>query len=130
MPSSGSILVTNQAPIAAVDSWVMAGTEQCIAVTEHIKYELAARVMIPDGQGLGEAGLNLYVFAGDRCAGVFLGGLTPGLTAERGSWVVVDGQVEMPLAARSVLVRLVISKPFAQATLSAFFDDVLVRAWH
>ncbi|MEI9941171.1 MAG: hypothetical protein WDO69_28470 [Pseudomonadota bacterium] len=130
LTSSGSIFVTNQVPIAAVDAWVMAGTEQCVSVTERVEYELAARVMIPNGQGLGEAGLNLYVFAGDGCSGVFLGGLTPGLTAKRGGWVVVDGQVEMPLAARSMVVRLVTSKPFTQATLSAFFDDVLVRAWH
>lgn len=130
MPSSGSILITNQVPVVAVDAWVMAGTEQCIPVTELLEYELAARVMIPNGQGLGEAGLNLSVFAGAGCSGVFLGGLTPGLTAERGGWVVVDGQVEMPLAARSALVRLVTSKPFTQATLSAFFDDVLVRVRH
>ncbi len=126
-PGSGSILVTNQTPIAAVDAWVLAGTDQCIPVTERVKYELAARVMIPDGQGLGGAGLNLYAYTGDACSGIFLSGLATGLTVQRGGWAVVEGQLEMPLAARSVLVRLAVSKPFSQDKLSALFDDILMR---
>ena len=127
---SGSLMVTNQAPTMQVDASVIAGTEQCIAVTEAVKYEFAAHVMIPDGQGAGEAGLNLYAFAGDACSGVFLTGLTPGMTKQTGSWVVVEGQLAMPAGARSVVVRLVASKPFKQDKLSALFDDVLVRAVH
>ncbi|MEI9953441.1 MAG: hypothetical protein WDO74_31795 [Pseudomonadota bacterium] len=84
---SGSILVTNRTPIAAIDAWVLAGTDQCIPVTERLKYELAARVLIPDGQGLGGAGLNLYAYTGDACSGIFLSGLATGLTVQRGGWL-------------------------------------------
>jgi len=127
---SGSILITNQIPIVNADAWVLSGTDQCVPVTENMKYQIAARVMIPDGQGLGGAGLSLYAYTGEACSGIFLKGLATELTVQRGSWVVVDAQLPMPLAARSVLVRLAVSKPFTQDKLSALFDDVLVRAVH
>jgi len=127
---SGSILVTNQAPVAAVNTWVLNGTDQCIPVTEGVTYEVAARVMILDGQGLGGAGLNVYAFTGAACSEIFLSGQATALNVQHGGWAVVEKQIVMPVAAHSLLVRLAVSKPFTQVKLSALFDDVLVRAVH
>lgn len=127
---SGSILVTNQAPVAAVNTWVLNGTDQCVPVTEGLTYEFAARVMIPEGQGTGGAGLNVYAFTGAACSDIFLSGQGTSLNVQAGGWAVVEKQIVMPAAARSVLVRLAVSKPFTQVKLSALFDDVLVRVVH
>lgn len=127
---SGSILITNQTPIAGVDAWVMAGSDQCIPVSELTKYQLGVRVLIADGQGAGSAGLNLYAFTGDACNEIFLSGLPSAVTLARGSWTAVSAEIDTPLGSRSVLVRLAVSKPFNQDKLSALFDDVLVRVSH
>jgi hypothetical protein len=124
---SGSLLISNLAPVDPAPGAFMVGGHQCVQVTADTSYELAARVFIPSGQGGGGAGINVQIFGTDNCAGSFLGADTVGTTADVDAWQVVQGELTLPSAARSIWVRLVVSKPFSQATLEALFDDVLVR---
>ena len=124
---SGSARLLNVAPVASAIGLTMAGAEQCILVTGAASYEVAARVMIPSGQGQGEAGFNLWVFGADDCKSNFLVAVTPVTTQATGAWTIINGDAKLPAGAKSMTVRLVALKPFAQAQLQASFDDVLVR---
>jgi hypothetical protein len=124
---SGSLLIANQAPVDPAAGSFMTGAHQCLQINGNAGYVVAVRVMIPGGQGTGAAGVNLQIFGADNCAGTFLTAETVDTSEEVDTWSVVKGEVQMPSAARSVWVRLVVSKPFAQATLRALFDDILVR---
>jgi hypothetical protein len=126
--ASGSMLVSNVAAVATAFGAVMLGADQCLSVTAGTTYELAARVLIASGQGSGEGGIALFVFDGAGCQGTFLRSFTPATTEAVDAWTTVEGQTNMPIGARSMLLRLVASRPFAQAKLDIAFDDVLVRA--
>jgi hypothetical protein len=126
-PNSGALLVSNTAPVATGLGSYMAGAHQCVQVTADVGYEVAARVLIPGGQGGGVAGVNLQFFDTDGCQGDFLGAETVGTTADVDAWRVVLAEVKAPSAARSMWLRLVASKPFPEPQLDALFDDVLVR---
>ena len=126
--ASGSMLVSNVAPTATAFGAVMLGVDQCLPVTAGTTYELAARVLIASGQGSGEGGIALFVFDGAGCQGTFLESFTPDTTQIVDAWTKVEGQTNMPIGARSMMLRLVASRPFAQAKLDIAFDDVLVRA--
>ncbi len=124
---SGSLLISNLAPVDPAPGSFMVGAHQCVPVTADASYELAVRVLIPSGQGAGEAGVNVQIFGADNCASSFLEADTVGTTADVDAWQVVQGELTVSSAARSMWVRLVVSKPFSQAALDALFDDVLVR---
>jgi hypothetical protein len=126
--ASGSMLVSNVAPTATAFGAVMLGADQCLPVTAGTTYEMAARVLIASGQGSGEGGIALFVFDDAGCEGTFLRSFTPATTEIVDAWTTVEGQTNMPIGARSVMLRLVVSRPFAQAKLDIAFDDVLVRA--
>jgi hypothetical protein len=124
---SGSLLISNLAPVDPANGSFMVGGHQCVQVTADATYEFAVRVLIPSGQGAGEAGVNVQIFGADNCAGSFLEAETVGTTADVDAWQVVQGELTVSSAARSMWVRLVVSKPFSQTALEALFDDVLVR---
>jgi hypothetical protein len=124
---SGSLLISNLAPVDPAPGAFMVGGHQCVQVNANASYALAVRVLIPGGQGAGEAGVNVQIFGADNCAGSFLEAETVATTADVDAWQVVQGELTVSSAARSMWVRLVASKPFSQASLDALFDDVLVR---
>lgn len=124
---SGSMLISNVAPVDSALGAFMAGGHQCLQVTAGASYEVAVRALIPGGQPAGEAALNVQVFGADDCAGSFLQAQTLASTTDVDTWSVLEGEISTPPSARSMWVRLAASKPFTQATLVALFDDVLVR---
>jgi hypothetical protein len=124
---SGSLLISNLAPVDPAPGAFMVGGHQCVQVSAAATYEFALRVLIPDGQGAGEAGVNVQIFGADNCAGSFLEADTVATTSDVGAWQVVQAELTVPSGARSMWVRLVVSKPFSQTALDALFDDVLVR---
>jgi hypothetical protein len=124
---SGSLLVLNDSPVQSEAGYRLTAAEQCVQVTGDFEYQVAARVMIPAGQGGGFAGINLWIFANDECKGTFVTGLSPASTQETNAWTVVSAQFRMPTAARSMSVRLAAMRPFAQQKLQVLFDDVLVK---
>ena len=124
---SGSLLVVNDSPVLAEDGLRMTAAEQCVQVTGDLEYTVLVRVKIPAGQGGGYGGINLWIFANDECKGTFVTGLTPSATQAIDTWTVVGTQFKMPTAARSMVVRLAASRPFAQPKLQVLFDDILVK---
>ena len=126
--NSGALRVSNLAPVAGTPGAFMTGAHQCVAVSPGATYVGAVRALIPGGQNGGEAGINLQIFDADECGGTFLEAQTLGTTADVDAWRVVQGELRMPPAARSMWLRLVVSKPFAVQQLEALFDDVLLRA--
>ena len=124
---SGSLLISNVAPTDSASGSIMAGAEQCIAVTGDLQYALNARVFMPSGQGTGLAGINLLIFGNDGCTGTFLSSVTSSATEATDAWTTLESKLKMPNAARSLVLRLVTIRPFAQTKLSALFDNVLVK---
>ncbi len=127
--ASGCAKLTNTLPVASLMGWTMAGAEQCLQVQSGLEYQIATRVFIPAGQGQGQAGINLWVFGGDDCKSNFLVAVTPAITQTVGVWTTAQGAATLPAGAKSMIVRLVVSKPFVQADLQVSFDDVLVRPY-
>ena len=125
--SSGSLSLSNSAPVADMPGFVSVAAEQCLQVTGDLNYLFAARVLIPSGQGSGQAAINLWVFANDNCQGTFVDAFTPAATQSDGAWTVISGQLKMPTAGRSMVVRLAAARPFAQTHFQVLFDDVLVK---
>lgn len=125
---SGSLRVSNVAPMAADSADVMVAAGQCIPVTADATYVVAARVSIANGQGLGAGGINLWLFDQDACKGTFLKAMAPASSEKLGAWTPIVGEVRMPAGARSMVLRLSVTKPFMQDKLDVLFDDVLVRA--
>ena len=76
--------------------------------------------------GSGAAGVNLLMYSGDNCTDDFVAAKTIDTVGDVGVWHVIEGEVTMPAATRSMYVRLVAEKPFTQASFEALFDDVLV----
>jgi hypothetical protein len=123
---SGSISVSNAQALVG-DGVIIGGAGQCRPTVGDARYVVAARTLIPGGQGQGGAGLLVFFYGAEDCADYSLGSLGPELVTTTDRWLAVEGTVKAPQGARSMRVKLVASKPFAQAKLQALFDDVLVR---
>jgi hypothetical protein len=126
IPESGALLVRNTNTAQGVGT-MLSGSRQCIAVVGQESYSVAVNTFIPNGQGEGSAGVNVWFFGSDQCEANSIGTLPVQLVSETGVWSVVRGKFSAPGGARSMHVRLVTSKPFAQPSMEALFDDVLVR---
>jgi hypothetical protein len=123
---SGSLQVSNVLPIEQAVGVVVAGSRQCVPVTPTTNYDFAANVTIAPGQAGGRAGLNVWLFDDAACAGNLVTGSMPLSGGEPGKWTALKGQLWIPGGVHSMYVRLVAIKPFTQASLSVFIDDVLV----
>ena len=123
---SGTISVTN-ATVAEVDAVILGGSGQCQPALGSQDYLVAARTFMAGGQGEGSAGVNVWFYGADDCADYLLSSLGPASVTQTDSWVLVQGAMKSPPATRSMRVRLVVQKPYTQTSLTALFDDVLVR---
>ena len=124
---SGSLLLSNTTPVVpgALGS-AMVGSHQCVPVTSEAYYDVAARILLADGQTGGQGGINLALFDDASCAGNVVSGVTPIIGGEAGQWHDLYGKVWIPGGVHSVYVRLVAIKPFTQPALSVLIDDVLI----
>lgn len=123
---SGSLQVSNVQPVEQAAGATLAGSRQCIPVTPMTNYDFAANVMIASGQAAGQAGLNAWLFDDDACVGNLVTGSMPIAGGEAGKWTAIKGKLWIPGGVHSMYVRLVAIKPFTQASLNVFIDDVLV----
>jgi hypothetical protein len=123
---SGALKVSNTS-VASGEGQTLGGSGQCLPAVGNRDYLLAARAFIPQGQGQGSAGLSIWFFGADDCADYLLPGSGLQLVNGTDQWLLVSGAFKSPPATRSIYVRLVTSKPFAQPSLEALFDDVLLR---
>jgi hypothetical protein len=126
---SGALSLVNANLIQTdLEGMTMVGSQQCLDVDASRKHTLGAQIFIPDNQGQGYAGINVFLYSGRGCTRTLLHAYTPVLWGEVGLWDGIAGTVETSPATQSMLVRLVTSKPFSQASFKALFDNVLVRA--
>lgn len=123
---SGALKVSNTF-VAQDNGQTLGGSGQCLPAHPNKDYLLAARTLIPKDQGQGSAGLSIWFYAADDCADYLLPGAVLELVSATDQWQLVSKGAKAPPATRSIYVRLVTSKPFAQPSLEAFFDDVLLR---
>jgi hypothetical protein len=126
---SGALSLVNANLVQTeLQGMTMVGSQQCLDVDALRKYTLGAQIFIPDNQGVGYAGINVFLYSGRGCTRTLLHAYTPVKWGEVGLWDGVAGTIETSPATQSMLVRLVTSKPFSQASFKALFDNVLVRA--
>jgi hypothetical protein len=126
VPGSGALKVSNTS-VSQGEGQTLGGSGQCLPADPNKNYLLAARAFIPKGQGQGSAGLSMWFFGADDCADYLLPGAALELVSGTDEWQLVSKSSKAPPATRSIYVRLVTSKPFAQPSLEALFDDVLLR---
>jgi hypothetical protein len=123
---SGSLLLTNTTVVPGGTGKTALASHQCVVAWGGDQFEVGARVHMAGGQGGGVAGINLIFYGNDGCDGTLLGGQDVAFASETDRWVVVRNQLSIPAGTRSARVRLTVAKPFAQPSLEAQFDDVLV----
>ena len=102
---------------------------QCVRAQPNYSYTVYARVFIPDKQGAGQGGAGLLFYDSVDCSGNPSYGFTTTLFSEIGAWHTTDGFGQAPETTRSMAIRLVAVKPFAQNSFDVWFDDVLVRRY-
>jgi hypothetical protein len=124
--ASGALRVRNT-NVAPGPGTMLSGSRQCVPAVGGAGYSVAASTLIPSGQGEGSAGIAVWFFGSDGCAANSIGNITLQLLSETDVWSVAHGTFQAPGGTRSMHVRLVTAKPFAQPSLEALFDDILVR---
>jgi hypothetical protein len=123
---SGSISVNNTASIEGRDVPAVRGVQQCIVASGGERYLFLTQVRVESGQSQGWGGINVWFFDQPGCKGDFTSTLTPLLGTTLG-WSHTQVIAEAPSTARSMLVRLVVTKYFSAPPFAVEFDNVLVR---
>jgi hypothetical protein len=127
-PDSGSALVSSSKTFDAPGNSLVAAN-QCVAVQPETVIAVFADAKLEDNSVVGKASLGLWFFADAECTGdsaveVYQ---TPEVY-DTGMTITLSGANAVPEGARSVRVRLGVSKPFRAETFSVRFDNVLVVA--
>jgi len=124
--SSGAVRVSNTL-VADSPATTMSGISQCVAVVPGAKYLLFTQAFIPVGQGNGFAANSLFFFSNASCKGFLVDVFTSDTSSVLNTWTKSISRPVAPTTAQSVLVRLVVGKPFRQPGLQVLFDNVLFR---
>ncbi|HEY8943353.1 MAG TPA: hypothetical protein VIM73_03780 [Polyangiaceae bacterium] len=125
---SGSLNVQN-INVVDIDGSFMAGSKQCLPVTGGKNYVFYAKAFVASGQSATpQGGFNVQFFGSTDCSGDALTGRTSNLPSELDTWSVIQMSSQAFSNAKSMLVRLVVLKPFNAQPSNVLFDDVLVRA--
>ena len=125
-PTSGALSVLHGSK-TGLTAAAMAGARQCVTVTAGTVYQLAAQVLIPEGQSPGSASLSAIFHAAADCAGPPAAAPSPiPLWGDRDRWMTVSAGVLAPAGAQSMTLRLVVIKRLQDPPLKALFDNVLV----
>lgn len=122
--ASGSANITNRGYLEHSEGQITRGLWQCIPASGGAKYRLLAQVRILDEQGQG--GVNVEFYDGAQCTGNAVSASTP-LLGTTSDWQLTQTQAEAPANARTMLVRLVVNKPFNGPESTVDFDNVLIR---
>lgn len=127
-PASGSIAVTNANQSDTAVGSTMGGSGQCIPVMGAGTFDLYVQTLVAV-DGYTSSGVVLQFYPSADCSGSLNGSFMPGLADQNISgWRVLQSIITTPAATRSILLRLVVLKPFKQAPTQALFDNVLLKA--
>ena len=125
--SSGSMAVTATSRQDS-DAVFMGGSKQCLLARPLRTYSLYADTFIAGGQGNGSAGISLFFFTSVDCTGPVIATRVSTFNDGVDAWNPILGAAIAPADATSMLVRLVVTKPFRDASFTARFDSVGVYA--
>jgi len=120
---SGSITVKNTT-IEEANGYTVSGTQQCVNIVETGAYHFVSELFIAEGQGEGNAGVNLWFWNLPDCQGAIIDTGSQ-FAGKLGVWQLVYANPVTPMGARSVAVRLVAAKPFRSPEFTASFDNIL-----
>ncbi len=129
--SSGAIAVMNSDtnPADASYGTTTAGAFQCVPVSAGACYQVDVQTTIPTGQANVSSGFLLDEHTTADCSQSVATRFVSPQVSTTGSWQTIAGTTtQIPLGVASAAVRLVASKPVAQASAEALFDNVLIRA--
>lgn len=122
---SGALAFSNSR-MAAATAATMAGARQCLPLSRPGSHQIAAQVFIPPGQIPGSAGVAAELYPSADCSGAPAHSPPAILAGRSDAWLTVAGRIDAPASARSLSLRLVISKSLQSPPLRALFDNVLV----
>ncbi len=128
-PTSGALTLSLSLFSDQSDTAVGESSTQCIPVSSGTAYDVGTQVFIKSGQGsFSYAGLQLWWYGALNCVeSSFLAASAndQSLKETVDRWTEANIHTLAPANAKSVLVRLAISKPYKQRSLEASFDNVL-----
>lgn len=129
-PRSGSLTITNPTQSSMTSGLTMAGTTLCLADAAASAYDVYLEVAVgPASDGVAQGGITFGFYPTSDCSGA-ASGMAPTTLLDQTvtGWRLVQEIVRPGQGTRSLLVRLVVVKPFDEASAGASFDNLLVRA--
>jgi hypothetical protein len=128
-PASGSLSVTNPIQSDAASGLTMGGSNQCLPASGPPSYDLYLEVAVPGGaDSFVEAGDAVAFFPTSDCTGPAIDSAPPTLVDQTVTgWQVLHDIIRPSPGTVSLLVRLVVAKPFTQAASQAQFDNILFK---
>lgn len=124
--ASGSATVTNRTFYEDREGQVMRGLWQCIPASPSFSYQLLTQVRISGAAGQVWGGLSVSFYDGPDCTGNVVTASTPmlGTTTD---WSMTEARADATDTTQSMLVRLVVNKPYTAPAVTVDFDNVLIR---
>jgi len=107
------------------DGTQVVGSAQCVVAMSGTDYHYAAAVQFDAKQPEGSAGIELSFFDKPNCAGTVLDTRREVATTAT-DWTPVATNPSTPAGTHSLLLRLVLVRPYRTVGFSASFDDVVL----
>lgn len=124
--ASGSATITNRTFYEDREGQVMRGLWQCVPASAATSYRLLTQVRISGEAGQVWGGLSVSFYDAPDCTGNVVTASTPmlGTTTD---WSMTEARAEAATNTQSMLVRLVVNKPYSAPAVTVDFDNVLIR---
>jgi len=129
-PRSGSLVLTNPIQSTMATGLTMAGVTYCLRDATASSYDVYLEVAVgPASDGVVQAGITFGFYDAADCSGM-PSGMAPTTLLDQTltGWRLVQEIIRPGQGTHSLLVRLVVVKPFDETSAGASFDNVLVRA--
>jgi len=129
LPSGSALIDATGAAAPGADGTAPQSASQCSKVNGKRLVTVYANAFVDAGQ-TAQARVDVQFFDNDTCAGGYAASFsTPQpLDAESGKWLALKAGSVSSESTKSVLVRLVVSRPLDEASVQASFDNVLLKA--
>ncbi|HEX2673400.1 MAG TPA: matrixin family metalloprotease, partial [Polyangiaceae bacterium] len=129
LPSGSALLEATGSAAPGAQGSATQSASQCSKVTGKRLVTVYANAFV-DSDRAGQARVDVQFFDTDSCTGGYSSNfVTPQpLDAENGQWLALKAGSVSGVNTRSVLVRLVVSRPLDEASVRARFDNVLLKA--
>jgi|GEM_PF-6876997 len=127
---SGSLVLTNSIQSTMATGLTMAGATHCLPNATASSYDVYLQVAVgPASDGVVQAGITFGFHDAADCSGT-PSGMAPTTLLDQTlpGWRLVQEIIHPGQGTHSLLVRLVVVKPFEEASAGASFDNVLLRA--